>query len=74
MRLKRLRGALLRLVLNRSAAVGLGLALLLPSVWLLANDFAWESAASDGLGLILGATGAALLLAGIGGRRPDWEE
>ena len=74
MRLKRLRGALLRLVLNRSVAIALGTALLLPSVWLLANDFAWETAVTDGLGLIFGATGAALLFAGIGGRRPDWEE
>ena len=74
MRWKRLRGALLRLVLNRSAAVALGLTLLLPAGWLLANDFAWETPATDGLGLILGATGAALFFAGIGGRRPDWEE
>ena len=74
MRLKRLRGALLRLVLNRRVAVALGLALLLPSAWLLVNDFAWETPVTDGLGLILGATGAALLFAGIGGRRPDWEE
>ncbi len=72
--LKRLRGALLRLVLNRAAAVALGLALLLPSCWLLAYDFPWESAATDGLGLIVGATGAALLFAGLGGRRPDWQE
>jgi hypothetical protein len=72
MRLKRLRGALLRFLLKRPAAITLGLMLLAPSVWLLVQDLPWETAATDGLGLIAGATGAAFLLAGIGGRRPDW--
>jgi hypothetical protein len=72
--LKRVRGFLLRLVLKRRAAIILGLLLIAPSAWLLAEDFSWESALTDGLGLIVGATGAALLLAGIGGRRPDWLE
>ena len=71
---KRVRGWMLRLVLKRAAAVGLGLALLVPTAWLLVEDFSWETAATDGLGLILGATGVALLLAGVGGRRPDWVE
>jgi len=74
MRLKRLRGALLRLVLKRTVAIILGLMLLIPAAWLLVQDFPWETAATDGLGLIVGATGAALLFAGIGGRRPDWQE
>lgn len=69
---KRFRGRLLRLVLKRPVAVGLGLVLLAPAAWLLVEDYAWENATTDGLGLILGATGAALLFAGVGGRRPDW--
>jgi hypothetical protein len=69
---KRLRGWLLRLVLKRGVSIVLGIVLLAPAVWLLAGDYKWETAATDGLGLILGATGAALLLTGIGGRRPDW--
>lgn len=72
MYLKRLRGSLLRLVLKRPVAIALGLMMLAPSAWLLLQDLPWESPASDGIGLILGATGAAFLLAGIGGRRPDW--
>ncbi|HKY20553.1 MAG TPA: hypothetical protein VJM31_04975 [Vicinamibacterales bacterium] len=74
MRLKRLRGALLRMVLKRTVAIALGVILLIPAAWLLVQDFSWETAATDGLGLIVGATGAALLFAGIGGRRPDWQD
>lgn len=74
MRLKRVRGAVLRVVLKRPAAVAIGLTLTTPSVWLLAQDLPWETPATDGLGLIAGATGVAFLLAGIGGRRPDWIE
>lgn len=71
---KRARGWLLRLVLKRPVAIALGLMLVVPSAWLLVQDLPWESAVTDGIGLILGATGMALLLAGIGGRRPDWIE
>jgi len=69
---KRVRGWFLRLVLNRMASIVLGLILLAPAVWLAVADYRWETPATSGLGLILGATGAALVLAGIGGRRPDW--
>ena len=71
---RRLRGWLLRLVLNRTASIVLGLALLGPAVWMVMGDYRWETPMTDGAGLILGATGAALLFAGIGGRRPDWIE
>ena len=74
MHLKRLRGALLRFVLKRPAAMTLGALLLAPSVWLLVQDLPWENPITDGLSLICGATGVAFLLAGIGGRRPDWIE
>jgi hypothetical protein len=72
MYLKRFRGAVLRFVLKRPAAITLGLALVAPAGWLLVQDLPWENPATDGIGLILGATGVAFLLAGIGGRRPDW--
>lgn len=71
---KRLRGGLLRLALNRTVAIGLGSSLLIPAVWLLVQDLPWETSITDGFGLIIGATGAAFLFAGIGGRRPDWRD
>jgi hypothetical protein len=74
MHLKRLRGSLLRLVLKRPVAIVLGLALAAPSAWLLLQDLPWETPVTDGLGLVIGATGVAFLLTGIGGRRPDWIE
>ena len=72
--LKRLRGSVLRFALKRPAAITLGLLLVAPSAWLLVQELPWETPATDGLGLVLGATGVAFLLAGIGGRRPDWIE
>jgi hypothetical protein len=69
---RRLRGWFIRLVLNRTGSIVLGLLLLAPAVWLLVGDYPWETPVTDGLGLVFGATGAALLFAGIGGRRPDW--
>jgi hypothetical protein len=70
--LKRLRGGLLRLALNRAFSVAVGLSLMTPAVWLMIADLPWETPATDGVGLIIGATGAAFVFAGIGGRRPDW--
>jgi polyferredoxin len=69
---RRLRGWFIRLVLNRPVSIALGSILLAPAIWLWAGDYRWESALTDGLGLVLGATGVALLFAGLGGRRPDW--
>lgn len=71
---KRARGWLLRLVLKRPIAIVLGLVLVAPSAWLLIQDLPWETPVTDGIGLVLGATGVAFLLAGAGGRRPDWIE
>ena len=69
---RRLRGWFIRLALNRPVSIVTGLTLLAPALWLFVGDYVWETAITDGLQLVLGATGAALLLAGIGGRRPDW--
>ena len=72
--IRRVRGALLRLARARRVAVVAGATLLAPSVWLLMADFIWESWLSDGFGLVLGATGTAIILAGLGGHRPDWRD
>ena len=69
---RRLRGLLLRLVLNRRAAIAVGAAIAAPGVWLLAGDYAWESGATEGLALIAVATGVAVAWAGITGRKADW--
>ena len=74
MHLKRLRGSLLRFVLKRPAAITLGLIMTVPAACLLVQDLPWETPVTDGLGLVVGATGVAFLLTGLGGRRPDWIE
>jgi hypothetical protein len=70
MMMRRARGALLRLIRRRALAFGLGAALLVPALWLeLGGHEAWWV---DGLSLVVGATGAALLWTGLVGLRPDW--
>ncbi len=71
-RARRLRGLLLRLVLNRPLAIAVGAALASPGVLLLVNVYDWESGVTDGLALLSLATGSALTWAGVTGRRPDW--
>ena len=73
MTLRRVRGALLRLVRRRLLASVIGAALFVPAVWfeLGRYDAAWWV---EGLGLIAGATGAALLWTGVVGLRPDWTD
>ncbi|MGH9346104.1 MAG: hypothetical protein ACRD26_02450 [Vicinamibacterales bacterium] len=71
-RAQRLRGVLLRLVLDRRKATAVGLAIASPAVWVLVGDYAWESGATDGVAMIALATGVALAWAGVTGRRPDW--
>jgi hypothetical protein len=73
-RARRLRGVLLRLVLNRRIAIAAGTALASPAIVLLVNDFSWETGATDGFALVALATGIALLWSGISGRKPDWYE
>jgi hypothetical protein len=71
MAVRRLRGLLLRLIRRRAGAVAAGVLLLTPAVWLEATGghAVWWV---EGLGLVVGATGAALVWAGLTGRRPDW--
>lgn len=71
---RRGRGVLLRLATRRTTGLGVGSILLAVAAWLVAADYPWESWYTDGLALVLGASGAALAIATIGGRRPDWIE
>jgi hypothetical protein len=73
MTLRRVRGALLRLVRRRLLASVTGAALVLPAVWLQlgSHESPWWV---EGLGLVAGATGAALLWTGVAGLRPDWTD
>jgi len=71
-RARRLRGLVLRLVLNRPLAIGAGLATAAPGVLLMVGDYAWESGVTDGLGLLAVATGVAIAWAGVTGRKGDW--
>jgi hypothetical protein len=69
--LRRARGALLRLVRRRTLSIVVGLLLVLAAAWLqFRGQFgAWWI---EGVSLVLGATGAALLWTGLTGPTPDW--
>jgi hypothetical protein len=71
MGLGRARGAVLRLVRRRRAAVALGALMVAPTAWLQSSGAApaWWI---EGLAFVLGATGAAVIWAGLTGARPDW--
>jgi len=71
MAMRRLRGFLLRLTRRRALAISVGLALAAPAAWVEVTGWfdAWWV---DGLSLVLGATGVALLWTGLTGARPDW--
>jgi hypothetical protein len=69
--LRRARGVVLRLVRRRAAAIVVGLALAAPAAWAETSgrlDEWWV----EGLALVVGATGLALLWTGITGAAPDW--
>jgi len=70
MALRRARGALLRLVRRRPLAIGVGLALVVPAAWVeLRGDVVWWI---NGLALVAGASGLAVLWTGLTGPSPDW--
>ena len=71
--MKRLRGALLRTVYARRAALTIGVVLVTAAMWLWFGDYGWETV-TEGLALVLGATGVAFVVAGLQGRRGDWAE
>lgn len=69
MALRRARGFLLRLVRRRGLAVIVGLVLAVPAAWL---EFRADRWWTEGLALVLGATGLALFWTGLTGASPDW--
>jgi hypothetical protein len=71
MSLRRVRGLVLRLVRRRGLAVLVGVALVAPSAWI---EFAGGGGSwwMDGLALVVGATGLAVLWTGLTGLAPDW--
>jgi hypothetical protein len=74
--LRRARGSLLRFVRRRALAAVVGIALIVPAAWIefvarLGDEVAWWT---DGLALVVGATGLALLWTAIVGVAPDWVE
>jgi len=71
MPLRRARGSLLRLVRRRSLASLVGVAFAVPAAWLeISGRFdAWWV---EGLALVFGATGIALIWIGLAGASPDW--
>ncbi len=73
MSLRRFRGALLRLIRRRPAAISIGLVLVVPSAWVELGGHA-SSWWMDGVALVAGATGAALIWTSLTGSRPDWVE
>jgi hypothetical protein len=69
----RARGAILRLARQRALSIGVGAVLALPAAWTewFARDPSWWQ---QGLSLIAGATGLALIWTGLTGVGPDWVE
>ena len=71
--MRRLRGAILRLVRRRALAMTIGAALVAPAAWV---EFSGRADAwwLEGLALVVGATGLALFWTGLVGVAPDWTE
>ena len=71
---RRLRGLVLRLAYHQKFALVFGVIFLAVAFWLAVNDYSWEGSFSSGFGMIIGATGMALVFMALSGRQPDWEE
>ena len=71
MAVRRARGVILRIVRRRPFAIVAGAVLAAPAAWL---ELSGRSGAwwLEGLSLVVGATGVALLWTGLTGLRPDW--
>lgn len=63
---------MLRLALRRGPALVAGCIMLAPAIVVAVGDFGWESWLTDGLGLVVGATGAAMVMTGLAGPQADW--
>ena len=71
MALRRLRGMLLRLVRRRAPAITIGLLLVVPAAWV---EFSgrYDAWWMQGVALVVGASGLAILWTGLTGPSPDW--
>lgn len=69
--IRRARGVVLRLVRRRALSIAVGLLLVLPAAWVqvLGPFDAWWI---EGVSLVVGATGVALLWTGLTGPKRDW--
>lgn len=69
--MQRARGAMLRLARHRMRSIVLGVVLAAPAAWVqfIGRIDSWWL---EGLSLILGATGVALVWTGLTGVSPDW--
>jgi len=73
MRIRRARGLILRFVRRRVPAVVVGSGLVVTAAWIewgMRVDAWWV----EGVALVAGATGVAILWTGLTGAQPDWEE
>ncbi len=69
--LRRLRGAMLRLVRRRALALTIGLAMAIPAAWVQFSGV-YTSWWVEGVCLVVGATGIAIAWTGLTGPSPDW--
>jgi hypothetical protein len=73
MTLRRWRGVILRLARRRALAAIVGAALVVPAAWIESSG-RYDAWWINGLALVCGASGAALVWIGLTGGRPDWVE